>query len=194
MSEHVILVSDVSRAFFEAPTIRRIAVTLPQEALEEHEYGMGLVGILQMSQYGIRDAAVSLQKEVTKLMVRLGFAQAKYNTNLYHHPRTKIAVLVHGDDFVATCLRGYIRELRKVIAGIFTVKDKIMGSKHEMGELSETRVLNRILRWTSSGWEYEADQRHAELIFRGMNLEGAKAVKTPGEDTHPGRLRNKRNI
>ena len=33
--EKVILVSDVSRAFFEAPTTRKVAVILPDEALEE---------------------------------------------------------------------------------------------------------------------------------------------------------------
>ena len=37
--EKVILISDVSRAFFEAPTTRKIAVALPEEALEEHEKG-----------------------------------------------------------------------------------------------------------------------------------------------------------
>ena len=42
--------------------------------------------------------------------------------------------------------------------------------------------MNRILRLKSEGWEYEADQRHAELIVRGMGLEKAKGVKTPGEE------------
>ena len=32
----VVLISDVSRAFFEAPATRRIAVTLPDEALNKH--------------------------------------------------------------------------------------------------------------------------------------------------------------
>ena len=37
------LVSDVSRAFFEAPATRNIAVTLPDEALAEAERGQGMV-------------------------------------------------------------------------------------------------------------------------------------------------------
>ena len=153
-------------------------MTLPPEALEEHEQGMGKVGILQMSLYGTRDAAVNFQREVTKLMVRLGFNQAKYNASLFYHPRTEVSVMVHGDDFIATGKRNHIANFRKSIAGRFTVKDKVIGSRRAGGELGEVRVLNRILRWTSSGWEYEADQRHAELLIKGMNMEGAKAVKT----------------
>ena len=59
--EKVLLISDVSRAFLEAPTTRKIAVTLPEEALTQDEIGRGLVGILQMSLYGTRDAAVNFQ-------------------------------------------------------------------------------------------------------------------------------------
>ena len=93
-----------------------------------------------------------------------------------------ISVLIHGDDFVATGSREDIKQFRQAIAGRFTVKDKIVGSRSDLGELQETRVLNRIIRWTSRGWEYEADQRHAELIVKEMGMEDAKSVKTPGED------------
>ena len=79
-----VLVSDVSRAFFEAPASRKIAVTLPDEALPENEKGTGMVGILKMSIYGTRDAAANFQKEVWRLMTRLGFSQSKYNVSLYH--------------------------------------------------------------------------------------------------------------
>ena len=41
------------------------------------------------------------------------------------------------------------------------MKDKIVGPRKDLGEVMETRILNRIVRWTGSGWEYEADQRHA---------------------------------
>ena len=51
----------------------------------------------------------------------------------------------------------------------------------DLGDVIETRILNRIVRWTNSGWEYEADQRHADLIMEGMSMKTAKSVKTPGE-------------
>ena len=43
-------------------------------------------------------------------------------------------------------------------------------------------MLNRVLRVGADGWEYEPDQRYAELIIEGMGLSSAKPVGTPGED------------
>ena len=105
------LISDVSRAFFEAPATRLIAVTLPEEALTQEEIGTGLVGILKMSLYGTRDAAVNFQREVTKLMLKLGFEPAKYNASLFYNARTQVSVMVHGDDFVATGKYGMSKTL-----------------------------------------------------------------------------------
>ena len=44
------------------------------------------------------------------------------------------------------------------------------------------RVLNRILRITDKGVEYEADQRHAELVIKQLDLEKANGVLTPVDD------------
>ena len=45
--EKVILIADVSRAFFEAPMHRKVAVELPSEALTEEEKPMDLAGMRQ---------------------------------------------------------------------------------------------------------------------------------------------------
>ena len=42
--------------------------------------------------------------------------------------------------------------------------------------------MNRIVRVTENGWEYEADQRHAEIIVEELKLQDAKAVGAPGEE------------
>ena len=41
--------------------------------------------------------------------------------------------------------------------------------------------MNRIVRCTANGWEYEPDQRHAELIVKELGLVEAKAAATPGD-------------
>ena len=99
--EKVILIADVSRAFFEAPMHRRVAVALPKEALAKEEEALDLVGMLDMSLYGTRDAAVNFQTEVGNLMHNLGVKTSKFNPSLFHHPEEDIKVLVHEDDFVA---------------------------------------------------------------------------------------------
>jgi hypothetical protein len=50
----------------------------------------------------------------------------------------------------------------------------------------EGRVLNRVIRRTNRGWEYEADQRHSEIIVAALKLTEAKGVKTPGEEIKEG--------
>ena len=54
-----------------------------------------------------------------------------------------------------------------------------MGSEKDCCQ--EARVLNRIIRVTSHGWEMEADQRHADILVQALGLSGAKSVTTPGE-------------
>ena len=47
------------------------------------------------------------------------------------------------------------------------------------GQTAEVRVLNRIIRWTRTGLEYEPDQRHAERIISELELETCRSVSTP---------------
>ena len=56
-------------------------------------------------------------------------------------------------------------------------------------DAKELRILNRIVRWTHEGIEYEADQRHAEIIVKEMGLETASSVNSPGiKDTSAGKV------
>ena len=58
----------------------------------------------------------------------------------------------------------------------------------EDGDVREVKILNQIVRWTSTGIELEAEPRHADIVIRELGLEqarssaapGAKAVKTEG--------------
>ena len=43
--------------------------------------------------------------------------------------------------------------------------------------------MNRVIHVGEDGWEHEPDQRHAELIIKGLKLEDAKGVATPCEET-----------
>ena len=56
MNSKVIMVNDVSRAFFEAPAVRQVCVELPAEAKDEKDKGRDVVGKLKLSLYGTRDA------------------------------------------------------------------------------------------------------------------------------------------
>ena len=87
--------------------------------------------------------------------------------------------MVHGDDFVFVGSPDSTEWVRKELAKKFEIKSKTLGQ--HPGNLKETRVLNRVIRVTERGWEYEADQRHADFIVEGLCLERAESVLTPGE-------------
>ena len=46
--------------------------------------------------------------------------------------------------------------------------------------MNEGKVLNRLIRATESGWEIEADPRHAELVIEQLGLANEKPLSTPG--------------
>ena len=62
----------------------------------------------------------------------------------------------------------------------FEIKTSVIGTG--LGEAQEARVLNRIIRITDKGWEYEPDQRHAEMIVEQVGLKEGKSVENPTEE------------
>ena len=100
------MINDVARAFFEARVKRKVCIEIPAEDLNDGDVGKDLVGLLNMSLYGTRDAAKNWQEEVAVTMKAWGFVQGVYNPCLYYHPTWNIRTLVHGDDFISTaCVR-----------------------------------------------------------------------------------------
>ena len=136
-----------------------------------------------MSLYGTRDAAANFQAEVRKEMKKAGFVVNLYNPSTYYHPQKDLKTLVHGDDFVTSGRRRDMQWFQDVLKKRFEISTIIIGTRS--GEVKEAKILNRVIRVDEEGWNYEADQRHAELIIKAMNLEGAKGVSSPGEDEKP---------
>ena len=88
--------------------------------------------------------------------------------------------MVHGDDFTALGFEPALDWFRRSISSVFEVKFRGRIGPAD-GDLKSIRILNRVVQWTPEGLEYEADQRHAELIVQGLGLEaGGKPVSTPG--------------
>ncbi len=73
IAEKVLMINDVSRAFFEAKATRPICIELPDEDLTEEDRRRDVVGFLMLSLYVTREAAMNWQEEVAKDMLRWGF-------------------------------------------------------------------------------------------------------------------------
>ena len=200
--EKVIMIADISRAFFEVPVIRDICVELPEEAKDEQDKGRDDVGKLRLSLYGTRDAAANSQRTVREFMEENGWKASGYCPCSFRQPVRDLIAMMHGEDCVVVGDRESTKWFKEKLKKRFEVKIQVVGSKgitnfekmgrvswadlseeqDELQEVDEARILNRIVRITEEGWDYEADQRHADLFVKGSGMESANAAKTSGED------------
>ncbi len=180
---------DVKRAYFHAKSQRPVYIKIPAEDFEPGDEGR--VGRLNLGLYGTRDAAQNWAKEYTNTLRTLGFNVGKATPCSFKHCERELFITVHGDDFTVTGPEEDLRWLETKFSDKYEIKASMLGPDNGME--AEIRVLNRILRWTDEGIEYEPDQRHAELVIREAGMTGARAVSMPGmADTWIGQIYNSR--
>jgi hypothetical protein len=84
---------------------------------------------------------------------------------------------VHGDDFLAAGSASSLSRFERTL--LTTFEGKVKGRLQKPGD--ELRILNRIARRTEDGYEWEADQRHAEMIVASAGLDGeSRPLTNPG--------------
>ena len=174
----------LKRACFYAEVEKPLWVELPAEDMKEDDVKEDRVGKLNVSMYGTRDAARNWQAKVTKHLVSIGFTKGVGNPGVFHHVRRGLALLVHGDDYVSVGDAQGLEWFEGEISKVFDIKTTMVGPQEGMEK--EARVLNRIVRVGTFGWEYEGDQRHGEIIVKETGMGSAKPVNTPGRDGETG--------
>ena len=88
--------------------------------------------------------------------------------------------MVHSDDFVSTGTGASLKWLESVLTKEFKIKTSIIGPDDK--DEKEIKILNRIIRYTKSGIELEADLRHAELIVSQLGLTESKELTCPAAE------------
>jgi hypothetical protein len=169
------MVNDVRRAYFYAKIDRDVFIELPPE---DPDYGSGKVGKLRLCLYGTRDAAKGWQETLSAHLVGLGFVRGVGHPSVFSHPGRGIKTLVHGDDYVSSGSSADLAWLESELSKAYEIKTQRLGIGPRLQE--EGKVLNRIIRATTNGWEVEADPRHAELVIEQLGLISEKTVATPG--------------
>ncbi len=169
---------DITRAYFNAKlnADENTYVQLPEE---DADHSTSCAKLLR-HMYGTRAAADGWQEEYSTFLVEhLGFIQGRSSPCVFRHPTKQLMVSVHGDDFTAA---GAKNDLDWYEAGMqenyeCTVQPRVGPGRDDA---KEAVVLNRIVRWTTNGVEYEADPRQAEKLVAECGLTGANTVATPG--------------
>ena len=128
MTSKVVMVNDVSRAFFEVPSVRQVCVELPDEDKTHADKVAENVDHLQTGLYGTRDAAMNCQEEVAREMKKWSFQRGRYNPCMYWKSSDDFLAMVHGDDLVSVASREATSLFRKQLEGRFDIKTQDIGS------------------------------------------------------------------
>ena len=169
---------DISRAYFNAKTdpLDPVYVALPSE---DPDHGH-MAGLLLRHMYGTRRAADGWQEEYSSCLVELlGFSQGGACPCVFHHAERNLLCSVHGDDFTTCGPKNELDWFENELAKQYELK---VGPRlgPGAGDAKEVTVLNRVIRWTETGVELEADPRQAERLIQESGLDGANSVCTPG--------------
>ena len=100
-----------------------------QEDLEEGESNKNLVGLLEMSLYGTRDAASNFQDEVKAFMTMLGFRVGRYNACTFWHSERNLKTMVHGDDLTSSGREEDLLRLKVEIRKRLELKTQLFGDR-----------------------------------------------------------------
>ena len=168
-------VHDVRRAYFYAKQQREVYIELPEE---DEDAEPGQVGKLMLCLYGTRDAAKEWQKTLSRHLVSIGFVAGRGHPSIFAHPTRDIKMLVHGDDYFPSGAGKDLDWLESELGKAYEIQTQRLGIGP--GRETEVKILNRIVRWTASGLEMEADPRHSELVVKQLGLEGCRPLSSPG--------------
>ena len=137
----------------------------------------GLVGQLQISLYGTRDAAQNWAATYTKFLVKIRFRRGRASSCNFVHKKRNITMTVHGDDFLAVADLDQIEWIEEQLKSEYAIKAEVPGPEPELSE--EINILNRSIRWCGDTLEYEADSRHAKVIIESCEVQHCRVAKTP---------------
>jgi len=170
---------DISRAYFNAKLDPGdlTYVQLP----EEDKDCESKCGRLVRHMYGTRAAADGWQEEYSTFLVEtLKFAQGTASPCVFRHSTRQMVMTVHGDDFTTVGPKVDLDWLEAQMQEHYelTIQPR-MGPGPQ--DAKEAVILNRIIRWTESGIEYEADPRQVEKLVVETGLASdTNSCATPG--------------
>ena len=90
----------------------------------------------------------------------MGFRLGKATPCVFYHQQRGMRAYIHGDDFVVVGMPKDLHWMQEPLEQKYELTAELLGP--DEGQQKEVRVLNRVLRWTDKGVEYEAGPRHAE--------------------------------
>ena len=104
-----------------------------------------MMGRLERSLYGTRDAALNWSLKYTTVMESIGFTKGASPPCTFYNATRRVCMTVHGDDFISEGDIDDLRWVEKKLLEHFQLKTEIRGA--DPGLQKEARVLNRVISW-----------------------------------------------
>ena len=130
---------------------------------------------------GMRQAAQGWEEWYARKMEGAEFRCGIGNSVVFYHRSRDISVLVRGDDFVAVGEDEDLEWFRRLAVGWFEMKvrGKLGGGVNDEKEMV---ILGMRMRWTTYGWELEADNEILRRLKQQFGFdEWTRASASSGE-------------
>ena len=139
----------------------------------------GMCGRLNVSLYGTRDAASNWEHTNSDGLIKDGWSPGVASPCCFYHNELEMSLVIHGDDFTFLGTDDALDQAEAMMKKRYEVKIRGRLGPQKQDDKS-IRLLNRIITWDEEGITWEADQRHAEIIFRELDLAKSAALTVPG--------------
>ena len=126
-----------------------------------------MCGLIKKHMYGTKAAADRWQHEYSGFLRSIGFEQEEVPPCVFVHEARNLATSVRGDDFTTVGPKVELDWLEMKLEGKYELRK---GGRLGPGkdDAKEILVLNRAIRGTEIGLEYEADPRQADRPQTGL--------------------------
>jgi len=122
--------------------------------------------------YGMRPAASAWESDYSEKLGEFGMKKGRAVPTAFFDESRNMRCVVHGDDFTFLGWEEDLEDVEKYLEKFYELKVRgVLGG--EPGDMESIVILNRRLTWKGNVMRYEADERHAEMICKGVGLESS---------------------
>jgi hypothetical protein len=94
---------------------------------------------------------------------------------VFYHDERELSLVVHGDDFTFCGEAEDLKWIEGLMRMWFEIKVRAILGKNP-GDDKEVVILNRTVRWTQEGIEYQADPKHRRKLLEYFGMDESSNV------------------
>ena len=154
---------------------RNVYIEPPAEDLMSE--GEHVVGKLDKTMYGTRDAPAEWQAELERTMIQLGFRPVVSPPCLYYHSPLEVLVVGHVDDLMCVGPRIGLDTFLAKLLSLYDLTSTFLGPGP--GEEQEGKFLGRSICWRIYGLTWTGDVKLVNEALQEWDMSTSNGLETP---------------